>query len=63
MSDQQKRIPILSVSTAQTTAFKQVVERIQNVISDCCLVFVPPDDDNDENITDDYYESDEIDNP
>ena len=49
---------VLVVQTTQTAAFKQVVERIQNVISDCCLVFVPPDDDNDENITDDYYESD-----
>src|SRR3990172_5933369 len=47
---------ILIVNTTQAGALKQVVERILNVISDCCIVFIPPDD-IDDNITDDYYES------
>ncbi|AZL89462.1 DNA polymerase sliding clamp [Megavirus baoshan] len=42
---------ILEIRTTQTGALKQVIERISNVISDCCIVFIPPDskqdDDND----------------
>ncbi|ANB50504.1 putative DNA polymerase sliding clamp [Powai lake megavirus] len=44
---------ILEIRTTQTGALKQVIERISNVISDCCIVFIPPDnkqnDDNDDN--------------
>ena len=44
---------ILEVKTTQTGAFKQVIERISNFISDCCIVFIPPDETITEN---DYYE-------
>jgi len=32
----------------QTGAFKQAIERISNVITDCCLVFVRPDENTDD---------------
>lgn len=47
---------ILEVKTTQTGALKQVIERIANVISDCCIVFVPPDNSIKESQDDDYYE-------
>ena len=51
--NQKKDNIILEVKTTQTGAFKQVIERISNFISDCCIVFIPPD----ETIKDDdYYE-------
>lgn len=46
---------ILEVKTTQTGAFKQMIERISNVISDCCIVFIPADD-VEHNADDDYYE-------
>lgn len=55
---------ILEIRTTQTGALKQVIERISNVISDCCIVFIPPDskqnddnDDNDDDNDDDGNES------
>ena len=47
---------ILEVKTTQTGALKQVIERISNVISDCCIVFIPPDEANKDAVDDDYYE-------
>lgn len=35
---------ILDIKTTQTSALKQVFERISNIISDCCIVFIPPND-------------------
>lgn len=45
-SDDKSKIPtkILEVKTYQTSAFKQVIEKISNVGSNCCIVFVPPSD-------------------
>jgi len=48
MSDQQKSTPILSVSTAQTTVFRQVIERIQDMLIGCNIVLIPSDDEIDE---------------
>lgn len=47
---------ILEVKTTQTAAFKQVIERISNVISDCCIVFIPPDETPETGADEDYYE-------
>jgi proliferating cell nuclear antigen PCNA len=47
---------ILVVKTTQTSALKQVIERIANVISDCCIVFIRPDEVYYNGIDDDYYE-------
>lgn len=47
---------ILVVKTTQTSALKQVIERIANVISDCCIVFIRPDETYSNMIDDDYYE-------
>lgn len=47
---------ILEVKTTQTGALKQVIERISNVISDCCIVFIPPDPIEDEENDENYYE-------
>lgn len=44
---------VLEIRTTQTAAFKQVIERISNVISDCCIVFLPPENINPSN---DFYE-------
>ena len=48
---------ILSVKTTHTGAFKQVIERMQNIISDCCIVFISPDyiDENNTDYLDKYY--------
>jgi len=46
---------ILDVKITQTTALKQAFERISNVITDCCIVFIPPDENIDDE-DDDYYE-------
>lgn len=47
---------ILEVKTTQTAAFKQVIERISNFISDCCIVFIPPDESVMETDDDEFYE-------
>lgn len=47
---------ILEIKTTQTGAFKQVIERIANVISDCCIIFVQPDANDDDSSADEYYE-------
>jgi len=47
---------ILEVKTTQTGAFKQVIERIANVISDCSIMFVQPDESYKNSADDDYYE-------
>ena len=47
---------ILEVRTSQTGVLKQVFERISTVISDCCIVFIPPDKTYDQSQDDDYYE-------
>lgn len=52
---------MLEVKTIQTPAFKQFVERIQNVITEVVWVFLPPDEE-EENDVDDYYKSEEEDN-
>lgn len=52
---------ILEIRTTQTGALKQVIERIANVISECCIVFIPPDESLKNSKDDDYYEEiDEI---
>lgn len=61
-SEGNKQIPvkkdnrILEVKTTQTGAIKQVIERISNFISDCCIVFVPPDKSSNDNNDEDYFE-------
>ncbi len=45
---------LLDVKTSQTGAIKQTIERISNVISDCCIVFLPSDSGS--NVDDDNYE-------
>lgn len=47
---------ILEIRTSQTGVLKQVFERISTVISDCCIVFIPPDKMYDQTQDDDYYE-------
>jgi len=47
---------ILEVRTSQTGVLKQVFERISTVISDCCIVFIPPDKMYDQTQDEDYYE-------
>jgi len=47
---------ILQVKTSHTGIIKQVFERMSTVISDCCIVFIPPDKNLDQNQDDDYYE-------
>ena len=37
---------ILKIKTSQAAALKQAFERINNVISDMCIVFLPIDDNN-----------------
>lgn len=54
--DNKKDNRILEVKTTQTGALKQAIERISNVITDCCIVFIPPDDVENDNGDDDYYE-------
>jgi proliferating cell nuclear antigen PCNA len=49
---------ILEVQTTQTAALKQVIERIQSVVSETCITFIPPDNTDDTEI-DDEYESEE----
>lgn len=41
----EKEKRILEIRTQQTGALKQAIEMISNVISDCCIVFIPPDED------------------
>lgn len=55
ISKTKKSERILHVKTTQTGALKQVIERIANVISDCCIVFIPRDKTLNDPI-DDYYE-------
>ncbi|QGR53850.1 PcnA [Moumouvirus maliensis] len=50
---------ILEIKTTQTGPLKQVIERISNVISDCCIVFIPPDNDDEDPSEDDDYLEDE----
>ncbi|BCS83041.1 putative DNA polymerase sliding clamp [Cotonvirus japonicus] len=47
---------ILEIKTTHTGALKQVIERISNVISDCCIVFIAPDTDNDNSSDDEDFE-------
>lgn len=47
---------ILEVRTSQTGVLKQAFERMSTVISDCCIVFIPPDKSCDQSQDDDYYE-------
>ena len=47
---------VLELKTTQTGALKQVIERLSNFISDCCIVFIPPNTSTVNNIDDDYYE-------
>lgn len=47
---------VLLLKTPQTAAFKQAIERISNFISDCCIVFIRPDQTADSDSDDDYYE-------
>lgn len=54
--DHKKNNRILEVRTTQTGALKQVIERIANVISECCIVFIPPDNSIKNTVDDDYYE-------
>ncbi len=38
---------VLEIKTMQTAALKQVIDRISTVVSECCLVFIPPPKQND----------------
>lgn len=51
-----KNNKILEVKTSQTGPFKQAIERISNIISECSIVFIRPDDDIKKNEDDEYYE-------
>jgi len=55
-SSKNKDNRILEITTTHTGAIKQVVERISGVISDCCIVFIPPDKDINADEDDDYFE-------
>ncbi|RYX78042.1 hypothetical protein EON71_01370, partial [bacterium] len=46
---------VFVIKTTQTAAFKQVVERLSNVLSDCSLIIIKPDDNVD--AVDSTYES------
>src|SRR3984885_4360384 len=50
---------ILEVKMVQTAAFKQVIERISHVITDCCIVFIRADN---EPSYENEYEETEFDN-
>ena len=52
--DKKKSDKILEIKTIQTRAFKQAIKLISKVISDCCIVFIPPEDST--NQDDDDYE-------
>ena len=58
-----KNNKILEVKTTQTAAFKQSIERISYVISDCCIVFIPKDKSEKNTDDDDYYEEINDENP
>lgn len=53
--NEKKDSKILEIKTTQTAALKQAIERISNFISDCCMVFVRPDE-NIKEQDDDFYE-------
>jgi len=53
---------ILEVKTTQTAALKQVIERIQSVVSETCIVFIPPDNTDDNDIDDEYESEEEVNN-
>jgi proliferating cell nuclear antigen PCNA len=42
--DKSKTKRILEIKTTQTGAFKQVIERISGIISDCCIIIIPQDE-------------------
>lgn len=46
---------ILEIKTTQTGAFKQAIERISGIITECCIVFIPPEINYTES-DDEYYE-------
>ena len=51
---------LLEVKTTHTAAYREVIDRISNIITDCSIVFIPNDDDDcnhsNNNDDDDYYE-------
>lgn len=49
---------VFMIKTTQTAAFKQVIERLSNVLSDCSLVIMKPDEDLDDLDESDMYDSD-----
>jgi proliferating cell nuclear antigen PCNA len=51
---------ILEVKTIQTGAFKQAIERISNVISDCCIVFFPLKNQYDQDYSDNDNDADQV---
>ena len=55
-SKSKKDNKILEIKTTHTGALKQVFERISNFISDCCIVFIPPDENCQNEDDDDFYE-------
>jgi proliferating cell nuclear antigen PCNA len=55
-SKEKKNKRILEVRTTQTAALKQAIEMISNVISDCCIVFIPPDESIQQQVDEDYEE-------
>jgi len=59
VNTEQKYKKILEIKTTQTAALKQAFEMVSNVISECCIVFIPPDENTDAYIDNDY---DDIDN-
>ncbi len=61
INKKEKDKKILEVKTSQTAAFKQAIERLSNVISDCSIVFIPCDNIVQEN-DDDFYEELDSDN-
>ena len=63
INDLKDKNRILEVKTSQTGAIKQVFERISNIISDCCIVFIPPDDAEYDSEDDNYYEEIDETNP
>jgi proliferating cell nuclear antigen PCNA len=54
--DKSKDKRILEIKCTQTGVIKQTIERISNVISDCSIVFLPPDEASANAVDDDYYE-------
>lgn len=60
-TDPNKPYRILEVKTSRTGVIKQTFEIMSSVISDACLVFIPPDKNYSQKDDDDYYEEVESD--